>query len=225
MATLVSRASRSFTLEDVRARATKLYTLIAWIHVPAAIAIALNSHNAWLIPTLILAIGALVLTISARVLPSGLTLRTIAAVVLTMAPIVFVFLGRGDHSGFTGNGDWQIDYHMYFFAIFAMLVGYIDWRPIVVSAALTAVHHLIFNLVAPWAVFPEEGLDRVFLHAVCVVAEVSVLIWITTTVQALFTRIDELMDFTTQATAEAIADQVAEKAALQAQVDALRATA
>ncbi len=173
MATLASRASRSFTLEDVRARATKLYTLIAWIHVPAAIAIALNSHNAWLIPTLILAIGAVVLTVSARVLPSGLTLRTIAAVVLTLAPIVFVFAGRGEHSGIAGNGDWQIDYHMYFFAVFAMLVGYVDWRPIAISAALTAVIICSSTWSTRGRLSRRGPGSRVSTCGLCVVAEVQ----------------------------------------------------
>jgi hypothetical protein len=218
-------ARRAFSLEDVRARATSLYVLIAWIHVPAAALIALSARNAWEGPTLVLAAAAIVGTLAARFLPSGLPLRSIIATVLTVAPVVFVYAGRGDASGIAGNGDWQIDYHMYFFAVFAMLVGYVDWRPIVISAGLTAVHHLIFDLVVPSAVFPSEGLDRVALHAICVVAECSVLIWITATVKALFFRIDELMDFTAKATAEAIAESMAEKAALQAELVALRATA
>jgi methyl-accepting chemotaxis protein len=152
----------------------------------------------------------------------GIALRSIIAIAITLGPIAFVYAGRGDLSGISGHGNWQIDYHMYFFAVFAMLVGYVDWRPIVISAGLTAVHHLLFDLFVPSAVFPEEGLDRVALHAICVVAECGVLIWITNTVAALFARIDEVMNYTTKATAEAIADEIAEKAALQAQLDELR---
>jgi hypothetical protein len=216
------RAPRTFTLEDVRARATSLYTLIAWLHVPAAAVIALVARNAWLYPTLTLAVIAVIATIVPRVIPSGPLLRSVMAIALTAAPIVFVYAGRGDTSGITGHSDWQIDYHMYFFAMFAILVGYVDWLPIVVSAALTGAHHLILDLVDPTAVFPEEGLDRVALHAICVLAECSVLIWITLTIKALFGRIDELMDFTTKATAEAIADSMAENAALQAELVRVR---
>jgi methyl-accepting chemotaxis protein len=212
---------RSLSLANIRARATQLYTLIAWMHVPAVALIALNARNAWLGPTVFLAIVATVATICAATMKNGLPLRSIMAIALTLAPIAFVYAGRGAMSGIFGHGDWQIDYHMYFFAIFAILVAYVDWRPIVISAGLTAVHHLLLDLVVPSAVFPEEGLDRVALHAICVVAECSVLIWITNTLAALFKRIDEVMDFTTKATAEAITMELEEKAALQAQLDAL----
>ena len=216
------QSPRAFTLEDIRKRATSLYVLISWLHIPAAALIALNARNDWLIPALVLAVVAILATLCARLLPSSSLQRCLIAVMLTAAPIVFVYAGRGDSSGFSGHGDWQIDYHMYFFAIFAMLVGYVDWRPIVASAGLTAAHHLILDFVAPAAVFPQEGLDRVLLHALCVVAECSVLIWITSTIKALFFRIDELMDFTTKATAEAIADSIAEKAALERELALLR---
>jgi methyl-accepting chemotaxis protein len=206
----------------MRARATQLYTIIIWLHVPAVALVALNAHNAWLEPALFLAIVAIIATICARTMKDGISLRSIMAIALTLGPVAFVFAGRGDLSGISGHGDWQIDYHMYFFAVFAMLVGYVDWRPIVISAGLTAVHHLLFDLFVPSAVFPQEGVDRVVLHAICVVAECGVLIWITNTVAALFARIDEVMNYTTLATAEAIADEIAEKAALQAQLDELR---
>jgi methyl-accepting chemotaxis protein len=215
--------SRSLSLAGIRQRATQLYTLIVWLHVPAVALIALNARNAWLAPAVFLAIVAAIATICARTMPNKLPLRSIMAVALTFGPIAFVYAGRGAFSGISGHGDWQVDYHMYFFAMFAILVAYVDWRPIVISAALTAVHHLLLDFIMPAGVFPEEGIDRVLLHALCVVAEVSVLIWITNTIAALFKRVDEIMDFTTKATAEAIATELEEKAALQAQLDALRA--
>jgi hypothetical protein len=218
-------AQRSLSLASIRARATQLYTLIAWLHVPAVALIALNGHNAWLAPTAFLAVVATIATICAATMRNGLPLRSIMAVALTFGPIAFVYAGRGALSGLSGHGDWQIDYHMYFFAMFAILVAYVDWRPIVISAGLTAVHHLLLDVVLPAGVFPEEGLDRVALHALCVIAEVTVLIWITNTLAALFKRVDEVMDFTTKATAEAISIELEEKAALQAQLDALRARA
>ena len=202
-----------------------MYMLIAWIHVPAAALIALNARNAWLGPVLVMAAVAALMTICARTMRDGLALRSIVAIALTIAPIVFVYAGRGALSGMGGNGDWQIDYHMYFFAVFAMLIGYVDWRPIAVSAALTAAHHLLLDLIVPSAIFPEEGLDRVLLHGICVAAECSVLIWATNTLQTLFRLNDNLMDYTTQVTAEAIAVELAEKQALQTRLDELLAQA
>jgi hypothetical protein len=216
-------AKRSLSLADIRARATQLYTLIVWLHVPAVALIALNARNSWFEPALFLAAVAIVASVCAHAMKDGLTLRSIMAIALTFGPIAFVYAGRGAFSGISGHGDWQIDYHMYFFAVFAMLVGYVDWRPIVIAAGLTAVHHLLLDLVVPANVFPQEGLDRVALHAICVVAECSVLIWITNTIADLFARLDDVMNFTTKATAEAIAAELEEKAALQAQLDTLRA--
>jgi hypothetical protein len=217
---MVGLQSTSVQLSDVRARATKLYLALTWIHVPAVALIALIGHNAWLAPTAFLAGVAIVATISAFALRDGLTLRSIMAICLTLAPIAFVYAGRGAASGIGGNGDWQVDYHMYFFVVFAMLVGYVDWRPIAIVAVLTAAHHLVLDLIVPAGVFPEEGLDRVALHAIAVVAECSVLFWITGIINALFVRINEVVDFTTSETAEAISREVQEREKLQALLDA-----
>ncbi|MDE2481804.1 MAG: hypothetical protein KGN02_06405 [bacterium] len=217
MQAIIGRAAGPLTLTSVRASATRLYTAIAWLHVPAVAIVAISSGNAWLVPTLALAILALGFTVASRVLRDGFWLRSLAAIVLTAAPIAFVYVSRG------AAGGWQIDYHMYFFAIFAMLIGYVDWRPIAVAAALTAGHHLLLDLIDPTAVFPEEGLDRVALHALCVVAECSVLFWACRTIAQLFGRVDELIDITATATAEAIMAEQEEKALLRAQLAKLSA--
>jgi methyl-accepting chemotaxis protein len=76
---------------------------------------------------------------------------------------------------------------MYYFAVFAMLAAYCDWRPIVIAAAATALHHLVLNFVAPEHVFPGgSDLLRVVLHAVIVVVECAVLIWLTHRLAAMF---------------------------------------
>jgi len=48
--------------------------------------------------------------------------RLALATALTAMPMLFVHAGMGV---------WQIDYHMYFFAVFAMLAAFVDWRPVV----------------------------------------------------------------------------------------------
>jgi methyl-accepting chemotaxis protein len=220
--------SKSTRLDAVRFQATRIFVVLTWIHVLVAGAVALVGRNPWQGPVEVAAIVAIVATLSARLLPDGLPLRAIVAVCLTAGPILFVYAGRGHSSGIAGNGDWQIDYHMYFFGVFAMLAAYIDWRPIAIAAALTAGHHLILDLIAPANVFPEEGLDRVVLHALAVVAECSVLFWLTATLDALFKRVEEaneLVEFTARETAEALAHEQAVNAKLQQQLKALHATA
>lgn len=62
-----------------------------------------------------------------------------------------------------------------------MLAGFACPVTILFGAAATAVHHLALNFILPTAVFPGGGnLERVVLHAVIVVLETGVLIWMVT---------------------------------------------
>jgi methyl-accepting chemotaxis protein len=210
--------SNSFTLGGIRATATRIFVWVAWAHVLLAGGVALIARNRWQEPMAVTLAFALVATLAAWKIRDGLTLRSIVAICLTFGPIVFVFAGRGHLSGLAGNGDWQIDYHMYFFGIFAMLTAFVDWRPIAVSAALTAGHHLILDLVIPGNVFPEEGIDRVALHALAVVVECGVLFWLTIAIGALFKRLEDLVDFTSRETAEALTREMEVNADLRAQL-------
>lgn len=63
------------------------------------------------------------------------------------------------------------------------------------------------------------------LAAFAIVAECSVLISITTTISAVFRRVDQVIEVTTRATAEAIAMELDEKAVLHAELDRLRRSA
>ena len=194
----------NFSLSSIRAQATKIFVWVAWANVLLVGAVALIARNPWNEPMLVAALVALIATLSAWKLRDGLALRSIIAVCLTFGPIMFVYAGRGHLSGIGGNGDWQIDYHMYFFVVFAMLTAFIDWRPIAVAATLTALHHLILDLVVPGNVFPEEGIARVVLHALAVVIECGVLFWLTIAINALFKRLEDLVDFTSRETAEVL---------------------
>ena len=92
-----------------------------------------------------------------------------AGYVLQAAVLVFVFRGH----------PWQIDMHMYFFAALAMVTALLDWRALVVAAGVTAVHHLLFNIIMPAWIFPEgASFLRVVLHAVIVIIETGVLLWL-----------------------------------------------
>jgi methyl-accepting chemotaxis protein len=213
------RLPASFTLGEIRAKATRIFVWVVWAHVLLAAGIALIARNRWQEPAAVALVFALIATLAAWKLRDGLALRSIVAVCLTFGPIIFVYAGRGHLSGIAGNGDWQIDYHMYFFGVFAMLTAFVDWRPIAVSAALTAAHHLILDLVVPGNVFPEEGIDRVALHAIAVVIECGVLFWLTIAIGALFKRLEDLVDFTSRETAEALMREMEINAGLRAQLD------
>ncbi|HMP55626.1 MAG TPA: methyl-accepting chemotaxis protein, partial [Novosphingobium sp.] len=71
---------------------------------------------------------------------------------------------------------WQIDLHMAFFAMIAVLAALADWRPVLAGAAVAAVHHLALNFLAPAMVFGATGdFGRVVLHAGVVVVETGIL--------------------------------------------------
>ncbi len=206
-------------MAHIRATATKIFVGVIWAHVLLAAGVALMGRNSWREPAGIALAIAVVATVCAWKMRDGIALRSVIAVCLTFGPILFVYAGRGHLSGIAGNGDWQVDYHMYFFGVFAMLAAYIDWRVIAVSAALTAGHHLLLDLVVPANVFPEEGIDRVALHALAVVIECSVLFWLTIAIAGLFHRLEDLVDFTSRETAEALMREMDENAALREQLN------
>ena len=166
-----------YDLRILRVRASQFFAGLLWLHVLVVISIALSNHVAPLRVGTLMAVMAAVSTLAAWRSPGSLTTRLVIASALTVAPALMVYAGRGD---------WQIDWHMYFFVVFGMLVAFVDWRPIVLSAVLTAGHHLFLNLVFPNGVFPEPGLGRVALHAGMVATECIVLIWITVRMKPLF---------------------------------------
>lgn len=209
----------SFTLNDIRATATKIFVWVAWAHVLLAGGVALMARNRWQEPMAVALVFAVVATVAAWKIRDGFALRAIIAVCITFGPIVFVYAARGHFSGIAGNGDWQVDYHMYFFGVFAMLSAYIDWRIIAISAGLTAGHHLLLDLIVPADVFPQEGVDRVALHAVAVVIECGVLFWLTSAIETLFKQLEEIVNFTSRETAEVLMREAEVNAALQAQLD------
>ncbi|HQS69399.1 MAG: hypothetical protein B7Y36_17645 [Novosphingobium sp. 28-62-57] len=81
---------------------------------------------------------------------------------------------------------WQVDLHMAFFAMIAIVAIFADWRPVLAAAAVTAVHHLLLNFLAPSLVFSgTSDLGRVLLHALIVVMETAVLVLMTQRMEAL----------------------------------------
>jgi diguanylate cyclase (GGDEF)-like protein len=204
----LSKRAAALTIDDcrelvvLRTKAAKFFVVLLWLHVPVVLTMAVLNHMDWR-PQAAILTGLLILpTYSALRTPAGLATRLLIAVALTAMPIFFVF---------DNTGRLQIDFHMYFFAVFAMLMAFVDWRPIVISAVLTSVHHLIFNFIDRAAVFPTEGgIGRVALHAVMVGVECGVLIWAISLQRKLF-----LTAGRTQELAEANAELEASKRRLE----------
>lgn len=126
--------------------------------------------------------GALIVacsTFMAVFRPKDVITRHLVALSLAVVTSLNVYAAAG--------GIYQIDYHMYYFSFLAILVFYIDWKVFLTFAVTTALHHVSLNFILPYAIFPD-GSDfvRVVLHAIAVVLETGVLIFITYTVQTIF---------------------------------------
>ncbi|MEM1314618.1 MAG: methyl-accepting chemotaxis protein, partial [Pseudomonadota bacterium] len=71
---------------------------------------------------------------------------------------------------------WQIDSHMVFFAVMAMLAALCDLRALAAGAAMVAVHHLSLNFWLPSLVYPGgSDLGRTLFHAAVLVGETAAL--------------------------------------------------
>jgi diguanylate cyclase (GGDEF)-like protein len=204
----LTKRAAALTIDDcrelviLRTKAAKFFVVLLWLHVPVILIMAAFHHMDWRPQAAILTALLIAPTYFALRRPASLATRNLMAVALTAMPMFFVF---------DNTGDFQIDYHMYFFVVFAMLIAFVDWRPIVISAALAPLHHLIFNFVDRSAVFPPEfGIGRVAVHAVMVGVECGVLLWAVAQLRRLFMTAER-----TQWLAEANAELEASKRRLE----------
>ena len=166
-------------LAALRDSTSKALLAVLWLHVPIAIAIGLLRGGEWMIPTVIMAVMALASTFSWQATGNALSTRLVFAVALMADVAVFTYQLAG-HA-------WQTDVHMYFFAALACLVAYCDYRPIIAGTVAVALHHLVLNFVFPAAVYPGgSDFGRVVLHAVILLIEAGVLIWLALTLSQLF---------------------------------------
>ena len=88
----------------------------------------------------------------------------VMAFVLTAMVVLHIQLARGVET-----------FHFGVFVTLALVMVYLDWRPVVLSAALFAVHHVVFDrlLAAGFGFYclSEPDFGRIVLHAVYVVIQ------------------------------------------------------
>lgn len=172
-------------LDSLRARFGRFLLLLLWCHVPVLGAVAwLNGHSmAGAAAAGALLAGAYHLTWwRCGISPPT---RYLSVVALVGEPALLLYLLR-DHP-------WQMDMHMYFFAMLALTIAWFDRRTVQVAAAAIALHHLLLLYLLPQAVFPVQGnLMRVLLHAGIVAFQTAVLIWLIDMVAESFERIGRM---------------------------------
>jgi methyl-accepting chemotaxis protein len=166
-------------LTTLRDTISRWLVLFLWLHVPMAVAVSLAAGNGWFWPGALAAVIAAIATAAWALAPSsGSTRLTIAVAAIAMVSVILA-AARGSN--------YQIDVHMYYFAMLAVLAAYCDWKVIIAAAALVAVHHLTLNFIAPALIFSDGAdLPRVVLHAVVLIAEAGALAWLTHRIAGLF---------------------------------------
>jgi methyl-accepting chemotaxis protein len=166
-------------LANLRETTSKILLAVLCLHILIAVSIGLIRGAPWLVPAAFMLTMAVAAMVSWRASGNGLSTRLVFAVALMgdVSMLVFQLAGHA----------WQIDMHMYFFAALACLVAYCDYRPIVAGTIAVALHHLTLNFIIPAAVYPDGAdLGRVVFHALVLLIEASVLIWLAHTVSHLF---------------------------------------
>jgi len=206
-------------VRELRVAAGRYAQMLLWALVPGTLGLGLYlGTGTWQVPALMALIAAVV-SLQARRAPAGQAMQMAAAAGLAVAVAGIVYLMRGH--------PWQADAHMIFFAAFALTGVFCNWRPIVVFAAVVAVHHLVFNYALTAAVFPGNGAFlRVVLHAAVLLVQAVPLIWLATVLETMFSRSETLLDAAQRAREDSearAAEQRLERSAAQRAVQDLSA--
>jgi methyl-accepting chemotaxis protein len=164
----MTTTDRESALENGRRRAAMLLAAVNRLH-PVVAAIA-----AWAAGTgILLAAGlslALVVAVELAARQPGPEGRLALAVAMMAQPAILV--------GALAGHAWQVDAHMYFFAMLAALSVLTDARAIVAAAAVVAVHHLALNFAVPALIFGGgPSLGRTVMHALILVMETAALVY------------------------------------------------
>lgn len=166
-------SSSSSALDPIRSVSSTALTLGLWVHLPLVIGVGLLVSGAPLLgPLVAVLLAAAIATVSWKLDPISPGTRATIGVAWAAMPAILVWQMAGH--------PWQIDMHMYFFAVLGILAALVCWTTLLVSAGAIAVHHLALNFVIPAMVFPDGGdFARVVVHAVIVVVQTGALVYIT----------------------------------------------
>lgn len=163
-------------LQEFRSGTDKffIYTLAALL----MISLGLAAYNGSWIPALVIGLPALLFPLFIVKVASGTLVSR-----LTIAAAFMIFAGLHIH-----QAQGMIEVHFGIFVLLAFLLLYCDWRPLVFGAAVIAVHHLgFFYLQASGFgvfLFPDAAsLGLVILHALYVVIETAVLVYLSSLLQ------------------------------------------
>lgn len=175
-------------LETLRIRFSFVLMIFLWFNVPVVAFLAWTADSIRIIPSTVMATCLLLITTLFWLRdPTAPVTRLVTGIAGAGMPALMVLVLE--------RHPWQPDMHMYFFAVLAILAAWCDWRVLFANSTLIALHHLFLNVVYPSAVYPGgSDYGRVVLHAVIVVAQFAILVWLTRYVVAAFGATDIALD-------------------------------
>ena len=149
--------------------ADRLMVWVVWFLWAASFGFAWM-HGTWLLWGLVATGISGMATLMSRFSPGSVATRLMMAAALMMYAALLIDQAHG-----------VVETHFGIFALLAFLLYYRDWRPIVLGAAVIAVHHVVFYLLQAWGapvyVFEHAGMPMmVVVHAAYVVVETVVLV-------------------------------------------------
>ena len=157
-------------LHSVRIKADRLLLGVLAVHLAVCLGFAAVTGDWW--PVMLVGVPALVVpALLVKVQPGSRVSRLAIAFATMIFSALIIHQAKG-----------EIEAHFGIFVLLAFLLLYCDWKPLVAAAALIAVHHLSFAYLqaggAGVYVFPQpDGITRVLIHALYVVIETGVLIY------------------------------------------------
>ena len=162
------------SLETLRGQTAKAFIIFMFTQPFLLAFIGMARGVSWEWETGIMAGIAVLVFAQNKLAGNGASSRYFISVASVMPPALLVFMLQGN--------EWQLDAHMYFFAVLAMVVAFCDWRAILIATVTIAIHHIALNFLLSLALFPD-GADffRVVFHAVIVLVEAGVLMLIART--------------------------------------------
>ncbi|MEF2554578.1 methyl-accepting chemotaxis protein, partial [Aurantimonas sp. A2-1-M11] len=205
-------------LEQHRARLVRLLALTQLAVAPIALLlIALSTGSGWTPALASAGLGALCLGLSGKPELAGAARMAVAVALVANISIVVA----------TMTGSYlQVDMHMAYFAGLAVIGALFDWRVILGATIATALHHVFLNFLIPSAIYPGgSDLARVSLHAVILLVEAGILIWLAVKVTGMFAAVSEAGTAARegQDRAEALNREAAELREAEARKEAQRA--
>jgi methyl-accepting chemotaxis protein len=198
------------SLDRLRLHGLQILLLSSWVWTGALGVIGMALHvdhagRALFLSALVNMLPTVQILCKRRDIDVRLAMGTLAAA----QPAIGLFLLSGH--------PWQMDGHMYFFVALAGLTLLYDWRPILLAATLTAMHHLVLSQLASSWVFPDTSdLGRIVVHAVAVAAQAAVLSYLTIRLRTMLLALDDHVARSAQLAEEAQSGRAAAEAAMAA---------